>query len=177
MQRTAALARALWIALVPRAVTDNAVWTGKWDTRWSDGSARIEPTQHGAYVEGVYPLYDGRIVGKRSEIDWKASGSKATVADTSCSFTATCNKPSPPGSMLASGGPACVPAKTARRSATTRPRRRCEAALSWAIARIRWSMPSGRRTSVRPAQHFMRQRGSPAKASYEAVNLTTFRVW
>lgn len=36
-------------------------WTGEWDTRWRGGGARLTLTQEGDRVEGVYPLYDGRI--------------------------------------------------------------------------------------------------------------------
>lgn len=77
MQRPAAplaLALTLWIALVSPSLADDAVWTGKWDTRWPDGSVRIELLQRGADVEGSYRLYDGRIVGKadgnRLEGEW-----------------------------------------------------------------------------------------------------------
>lgn len=36
-------------------------WTGSWDTRWRGGGARMELTQDGDRVTGVYPLYGGRI--------------------------------------------------------------------------------------------------------------------
>ncbi len=49
-------------------------WTGKWDTTWPDGSARIELRQHGASVEGSYRLYDGHLAGtaagNRLEGEW-----------------------------------------------------------------------------------------------------------
>jgi MscS family membrane protein len=39
----------------------NAPWTGNWDTRWRGGGARMELTQDGERVIGVYPLYGGHI--------------------------------------------------------------------------------------------------------------------
>jgi MscS family membrane protein len=64
----------VWLSLLAPALADDGLWTGKWDTRWPDGSARIELQQHGADVVGSYRLYDGRIVGKangyRLEGDW-----------------------------------------------------------------------------------------------------------
>lgn len=48
----------LWV--IPCLAAD-APWTGSWDTRWRGGGARMELTQDGNQVTGVYPLYGGRI--------------------------------------------------------------------------------------------------------------------
>ncbi len=71
----AAGALALWIAFGPHCrADDDTVWAGAWDTHWPGGGARMELRQHGADVQGTYPLYDGRIAGKaagnRLEGDW-----------------------------------------------------------------------------------------------------------
>lgn len=42
-------------------IASAANWTGEWDTRWRGGGARLTLTQEGDQVQGVYPLYDGRI--------------------------------------------------------------------------------------------------------------------
>ena len=39
-------------------------WTGRWDTRWRDGGARMELVQQGNRVTGVYPSYGGQIEGE-----------------------------------------------------------------------------------------------------------------
>jgi MscS family membrane protein len=72
--RAAALVLALCVCLAVPGLADTAPWSGQWDTRWPDGSARIELHQRGAEVEGAYRLYDGRITGKaignRLEGEW-----------------------------------------------------------------------------------------------------------
>jgi MscS family membrane protein len=183
MQRTAALALALWIAFVPPAVTDNAVWTGKWDTRWSDGSARIELTQHGAYVESVYPLYDGRIVGKavgdRLEGEWIESDRRGhfvfILGHLQQAFT---------------GRFAAGEWWTGVRASEDRPEIRDdtpkETLRSFGLAgnSANAAYPDAMADAVRsvafgPAGATLHapEGVARAKASYEAVNLTTFRVW
>jgi small-conductance mechanosensitive channel len=74
MIRAAALACLLLLGAAPARAAD-AVWEGSWDTRWPDGSARIELHQHGDAVDGIYRIYDrhltGRATGNTLEGEWR----------------------------------------------------------------------------------------------------------
>ena len=39
-------------------------WSGRWDTRWRDGGARMDLVQQGSRVTGTYPAYGGQIEGE-----------------------------------------------------------------------------------------------------------------
>lgn len=55
------------ILLVPPSLARAAAeesWSGTWETRWRDGGAALELRQDGAKVTGTYPLYDGRVEGE-----------------------------------------------------------------------------------------------------------------
>jgi len=53
---------AVLLSSLPAMAADKG-WSGQWDSRWRDGSARITMTQEGNLVTGVYSLYDGRVEG------------------------------------------------------------------------------------------------------------------
>lgn len=55
------LIAALLSAMAARAQDTPADWSGTWDSRWRDGGARLILEQDGASVTGTYPLYGGRI--------------------------------------------------------------------------------------------------------------------
>ena len=52
----------LLAALSARA--DEPGWSGRWDTRWRDGGARMDLQQQGSRVTGAYPAYGGQIEGE-----------------------------------------------------------------------------------------------------------------
>lgn len=54
---------AIFIAFIwhTTVIASVANWSGDWDTRWRGGGARLSLTQEGDQVQGVYPLYDGKI--------------------------------------------------------------------------------------------------------------------
>ena len=57
-----ALIAIVFILVGPTSVIAATVdWTGDWDTRWRNGGARLTLAQEDNRVEGVYPLYNGRI--------------------------------------------------------------------------------------------------------------------
>lgn len=39
-------------------------WTGRWDTRWSDGGATLYLQQDGVHVVGTYPVLEGEITAE-----------------------------------------------------------------------------------------------------------------
>ena len=49
-----------FLAILPARAADGT-WTGSWDTRWREGSARMELTQQDGKVTGTYPAYGGQI--------------------------------------------------------------------------------------------------------------------
>ena len=181
----AALALALWIAVVSPCLADDAVWTGKWDTRWPDGSARIELLQNGADVTGSYRLYDGRIVGKavgdRLEGEWIEGDRRGhfvfALGPLRQAFTGRFDE-----------GEWWTGVRTSAND--IRPEIRDESpqqalrsfvlAGNCAVAGYPDTMADALRlVDFGPSGTSLdaRQRLSRAKALYEAVNLTTFRIW
>jgi MscS family membrane protein len=188
MRRAAALlalVSALLIAIAAPALADDAIWTGKWDTRWPDGSARIELTQHGADVEGTYRLYGGRIVGKaegnRLEGEW-------IEGDRSGRFVFVLGPLREAFTGRFDAGDWWTGLRTSARE--IRPEIRDDTAKnalrSFALAGN--SATAGYPDAMADAVGLVdfgsdgtsldaRQRLSRAKALYDALNLTTFRVW
>jgi len=51
-----------WLAALPAWAAEPS-WSGRWDTRWRDGGARMELQQQGNCITGSYPAYGGTITG------------------------------------------------------------------------------------------------------------------
>ena len=76
---------ALWLCLVgatsgfSQAPDQSGLWSGRWQTHWSDGGGQIKLQQHGAVVTGTYPLYGMRLEataeGRSLSGKWSAGGS------------------------------------------------------------------------------------------------------
>ncbi len=67
MRRITTFALVLLLHLLgatPALAGDGGVWTGVWDTNWTDGGGRITLKQSGDTVTGDFPLYKSRIEGK-----------------------------------------------------------------------------------------------------------------
>jgi MscS family membrane protein len=192
MQRPAALvilllARvfALCMAIAAPALADDTVWSGKWDTRWPDGSARIELTQHGADVEGSYRLYDGRIVGKatgnRLEGEWIEGDRRGrfifVLGPLRQAFTGRFDG----GEWWTGVRASTSEVRPEIRNATPR-----ETLRSFALAGngAMAGYPDVMADAVRlmdfgPADAKLdaRQRLTRARALFDAMSLTTFRIW
>ena len=50
------------LAALP-AWADGSDWSGRWNTRWREGGARMDLMQSGNHVSGTYPAYGGQIEG------------------------------------------------------------------------------------------------------------------
>jgi len=50
------------LAALPAWAADLS-WSGRWDTRWRDGGARMELLQQGGHITRSYPAYGGTITG------------------------------------------------------------------------------------------------------------------
>ena len=61
------LCAVLLIAAPParaQGVAPGPSWTGIWDTHWREGGARLDLRQQGNKVEGTYPLYGGQVTAE-----------------------------------------------------------------------------------------------------------------
>jgi MscS family membrane protein len=182
-----ALLRALtlWMALISPTLADDALWNGKWDTSWPDGSARIELRQHGADVEGSYRLYDGRIVGKatgdRLEGEWIEGDRRGhfvfVLGPLRQAFTGRFDA----GEWRTGVRAGTSEARPEIRDATPRETLRSfTLAGNGAVAGYPDVMADAvRLVDFGPAGASLdaRQKLARTRALYNAVNLTTFRVW
>ncbi len=174
---------ALWILLIWPALAHEAMWTGTWDTRWPDGSARIELRQHGADVEGTYRLYDGRIVAKatgdRLEGEWIEGERHGRFVFVMGVFRQGFSGRFDQGEWWTGvrANPNAILPEIRDRSAKDA-LRSFVLASNWAAA----GYPDTMADAVGLIEFGSgaldaRQRLAHAKALFDAVNLTTFRVW
>jgi len=57
------VATMLFLLSVLSARAEEPSWTGRWDTQWRDGGARMDLQEAGGKVTSAYPAYGGRIEG------------------------------------------------------------------------------------------------------------------